>query len=189
MKKLILGFMALLAFMVTQAHALVITDIRTDTAIREGADGFSTDMIALGYDPLTDIVNSVRLFVRVHEIDDDSDTDTPDSDTREFVVFYTMLFGSRMEVHADVDNQSFEFVRSYLPSEDTCVIWGVFECDYDPIKTGLFSVGIAASTSNLWLDEARWELDITRSQVDEPSVLLLFLSALLPLVCFRSKRS
>jgi hypothetical protein len=188
MKKIIFCLSVLMTFISLQSHALLITDIRANTEIREGSDGFSTDMISLGYNPQTDIVNSVRLFVRVHEIVDDSDTDMPDSDSREFVIFYTMLFGARMQVYADVDNESFEFARSYSPNEDTCVIWGEFECDYDPVKMGLFGIGVAASTSNLWLDEARWELDITRTYLNEPSAPILFLSAILSLVFYRYRR-
>ncbi|WP_331351045.1 hypothetical protein [Cellvibrio sp. UBA7671] len=185
MKNIIFILPVLLTLISFQSHALIITDVRKDAAIREGYDGFSTDMIALGYNPQTDIVNSVRLFVRVHEIIDDSDIDMPGSDTSEFVIFYTMLFGARMHVYPDVDNESFEFVRDYFPGEDTCVIWGMFECDYDPVKTGQFGIGIAASTDNLWLDEARWELDITRTAIDEPSAPILFLSALLSLISCR----
>lgn len=185
MKNIIFCLSLLLTFISLQCHALIITDIRKDTAIREGHDSFSTDMIALGYNPQTDIVNSVRLFVRVHEIIDDSDIDMPGSDTSEFVIFYMMLFGARMHVYPDVDNESFEFARSYTPGEDTCVIWGIEECDYDPVKTGRFGIGVAASTNNLWLDEARWELDITRTSIDEPSAPILFLSAILLLTSCR----
>lgn len=188
MKKIICCLSVLLTFISFQSHALLITDIRTNTEIMEGYDGFSTDMISLGYNPQTDIVNSVRLFVRVHEIIDDSDIDMPGTDTSEFVVFYLMLFGERMRVFADVDNESFEFTRSYSPNEETCVIWGMEECDYDPIKTGQFGVGMAASTSNLWLDEARWELDVTRAQLNEPSVPVLFLLAILSLVSCRYRQ-
>jgi hypothetical protein len=188
MKKIIFCFCVLVTFISLQSHALLITDIRTNTELREGRDGFSTDMASLGYNPLTDIVNSVRLFVRVHEIDDDSATDTPDSDSREFVIFYAMLFGPRMQVYPDVDNDSFEFARYYSPGEDSCVIWGEFECDYDPVKTGRFSIGADVYTSNLWLDEARWELDITRTPLNEPSMPILLLSAILLLIFFRSQR-
>lgn len=188
MKITIFYLSVLLSCISLHAHAFLITDTRMDTAIREGTDGFSTDMVALGYNPRTDVVNSVRLLVRVHEIMDDSETDTPDSDSSEFVIFYTMLFGARMQVYPDVDNESFEFVRYYSPGEDTCVVWGEFECGYDPVKTGFFGISMAASTSNLWLDEARWELDITRTHVPEPSVLLLILSALLALMLCRFRQ-
>jgi hypothetical protein len=185
MKKIIFLLPVLLTLISLQSHALIITDVRKDTAIREGYDSFSTDMIALGYNPITDIVNSVRLYVRVHEIIDDSDTDMPGTDTSEFVIFYMMLFGARMHVYPDVDNESFEFVNSYSPNEETCVIWGMEGCDYDPVKTGWFGIGVAASTNNLWLDEARWELDITRTSIDEPSAPILFLAAILSLISCR----
>lgn len=188
MKKIIFCLSVLMTFISLQSHALIITDIRTNTAINEGYHGFSTDMVALGYNPQMDIVNGVRLFVRVHEIIDDSDIDMPGTDTSEFVVFYIMLFGERMRVFADVDNESFEFVNSYSPNEETCVIWGIEECDYDPIKTGQFGVGMAASTSNLWLDEARWELDITRTPLSEPSAAILFLLAILSLASCHFQR-
>lgn len=188
MRKIVFFFAVVVSSISFQSHALLITDTRTNIAIREGNDGFSTDMVSLGYNPHTDIVNSVRLSLRVHEIIDDSDIDTPESDSREFVIFYTMLFGERMQVFPDVDNESFEFVRHYYPDEDTCVIWGEFECGYDPIKTGFFGISMSASTNNLWLEEACWELDITRTHLNEPAAPLLFLSALILLVFRRFRQ-
>lgn len=177
-----------LAFMVFPAHALVITDRILDRKINSDYTTIATDMLALGYDPERDIVNSIRLTLRFSGIvEDDGLDEYGEVDLTKQVHFYTRLFGVRMWVHTNVENEVISFLETYLPGQDSCINWDWGGCTYDPLETGNFGILFWTSNENLWLDEALWELDITRQHVNEPAPFILSLLGGLALLISRRR--
>lgn len=190
MKLLKLYLLLMLSLFSLHSFALIITDSRYDFKLDEGQRGFSTDMLARGYDPLTDTVHSLDLLLVFREINDDGATENWEDGNTEFVIFYTMLFGPRMQVDADIDTGSYSFARSWAEGESTCLTWDETgeNCAWDPVAAGVFGIGVDVYTDNLWVTEATWKLDITRANLAEPSPVALLVLGLVLLIVLRCKQ-
>ena len=190
MKLIKLYLLLSLSLFSLHSYALVITDSRYDFKLEEGDRGFDTNMLERGYNPLTDTVNSLHLLLTFREIDDDGATEYWEDGNTEFVIFYTMLFGVRMEVNADIDTGSYSFAQSWGAGESTCLFWDYVNdvCEWDPVKSGIFGIGISVYTDNLWVTEATWTMDVTRAAVAESSPVVLFALGFLMLGILRRKK-
>ncbi len=173
-----------LLFLSLQSYALIITYSEKNFSIEPGNSGFSVNMLDYGYNPRTDIANNIKVFLSFREIVNNGDD--WDAGTWESVTFYGRLWGFRELTIPDVSTETIDFSAYWRPGEDTCVIWDVDACAYDPVKSGGFGISLWTWTTNLALDEVRWELDITRAKVNEPSAAILLI---LGLVCLRRLRS
>lgn len=168
------------------SHALVIVDSLKNAPLELGYTGFSTNMLELGYNPDTDIAHSIRVLLSFREIVDNGDD--WDAGTMESVIFHAMPWGYRELVYSDVSTETISFDVSWASGEDTCAIWLIDGCGYDPVKSGHFSIAMTNYSSNLMMDEVRWELDITRTQVNEPSAALLLMLGMTCLAILRRKK-
>lgn len=190
MKLLKLYLLLMLSLLSLHSFALIITDSHYDFKLYEGQREFSTNMLARGYDPTTDTVNSLDLLLVFREINDDGATEHWEDGNTEFVIFYTMLFGPRMRVNADIDTGSYSFSRSWAEGESTCLFWDETGevCEWNPVASGIFGIGVDVYTDNLWVTEATWKLDVTRANLAEPSAIGLFVLGLLLLAVLRCKQ-
>lgn len=181
-----IGFLLLSLFSL-HSYALTIIDSRYDFQLAQGDSVFGVNMLEHGYNPVTDTINSLDLLLALREVNDDDATENWDDGTTEFVVFYTILFGSRMTVEADVDTGSYTFGRSWASGESTCIFggYGGEPCEWDPIASGIFGLYVFAATDNLWVTEATWKMDFTRAFVAEPSPATLFVVGVLILGILR----
>ena len=98
-----------------------------------------------------------------------------------------MMWGYRELADGDVSTETITFSTSWQPGQDTFVMWGVDECEYDPVKSGAFGIGIWDASDNLAIDEVLWEFDFTGTSVSEPSTFLLFVIGLFGFVMARRK--
>lgn len=190
MKCLKLLFMLFVALFSLQTNAFVLIDIQRDIAV-EQYTSVQAHMTDHGFNPLTDRVTRIDLFLYFRELNDDSLTDRAGDETAEFVGFSKVLFGERFNYDADVDTGLTSFHAWFPPeSENTCLWLDEFDqCVYDPVKTGVMGIGLQTTPDTLWLDEVRWEVEVLRREVDEPASLLLFATALCALVWVRQKNS
>lgn len=169
------------------SQALLIVDSVKNVPLASGYTGFSTNMLELGYNPATDIAHSIRVLLSFREIVDNGDD--WDAGTTEFLIFHAMPWGYRELVYGDVSTQTITFSQSWAPGEDTCVIWGMDGCEYDPVKSGSFGIAMTNYSTNLTMDEVRWELDVTRAQVDEPPAVLLIMLGMACIAMLRRQKS
>jgi len=176
MKLLKLCFLWSMSIFSLHSYALTITDSRYDFQLPEGDSVFDVNMLEHGYNPLTDTIDSLNLSLVLREIVDDDATENWEDGTTEFVIFYTILFGARMTVEADVDTGFYTFGRSWAPGESTCIFGGYDgePCEWDPIGSGVFGLYVFSGTDNLWVTEATWTMDFTRAVVAESSPATLF---------------
>ncbi|WP_039917334.1 PEP-CTERM sorting domain-containing protein [Cellvibrio mixtus] len=176
----------ILCLLSLQSSALIIVDVVRDVPLETGYTGFSTNMREHGYNPNTDIAHSITLFLSFREIVDDGDD--WDAGTMEFLIFHAMPWGYRELVYADIDTETIAFGLSWAPGEDTCAIWDMDDnCTYDPVKSGNFGIAMTNYSTNLAMNEVRWELEVTRTAVSEPSMIILLLLSMLGLGNFCRK--
>lgn len=188
--KLRMFYFLLLSLCSLHSPAFTITDSRYDFKLPEGESVFGVDMLAHGFNPVTDTVDSLDLRLVFREIIDDDATENYDEGTLEFVVFHTILFGARMTVNPDVDTGLYTFANSWAPGESTCIFGGYDgePCEWDPIGSGVFGLYVSAYTDNLWVTEATWTMDVTRTSVLESSPAVLLALGLAVLGALRRKK-
>lgn len=189
MKWLKLKIVIFLALLSSQSYALFLVDIQKDIAV--GAfTTLSADMTVHGFNPKTDRLTKVNLFIYFRELNDDSLTDMPGDETSEFMGFTKILFGERFSWDPDIDTGLYTENTSFDPAiEYHCLWWDEnSNCVYDPVKTGLLFIGLQTAPDTLWVDEVRWEVEVLRKELDESSSLVLFLIGLLSLGWFRVQR-
>lgn len=186
--KLFLLFLMLLS---TKSYALLITDtIAFNNKLNE-RNSFNFDMIAQGYNPLTDAITLVTLTYDIKEIvEDPFEDDATMDDAREFIMIYDRFMFIR-DVFPDIDTGIFSSAMHWTRQEDCRYAnysnTGEEICSFHPDKDGLFYSFWDVYTDNLWLNSISLSIDVTRTSVDEPSSLLLF-AGLLSLLAFRSRK-
>lgn len=175
----------------TKSYALLITDtIAFNNKLNE-RNSFNFDMIAQGYNPLTDAITLVTLTYDIKEIvEDPFEDDATMDDAREFIMIYDRFMFIR-DVFPDIDTGIFNSAMHWTRQEDCRYAnysnTGEEICSFHPDKDGLFYSFWDVYTDNLWLNSISLSIDVTRTSVDEPSSLLLF-AGLLSLLAFRSRK-
>ncbi|PUA29491.1 MAG: hypothetical protein B0W54_02570 [Cellvibrio sp. 79] len=189
MKWLKLEVVIFLALLSSQTHALFLVDIQKDIAVGEFTT-LSADMTDHGFNPKTDRLLRVDLFIYFRELNDDSLTDMPGDETAEFMGFTKILFGQRFNWSADIDTGLYTEGTSFDPAnENNCAWWDEnFNCVYDPVKSGYLFIGLQTAPDTLWVDEVRWEVEVLRKDLDESSSLMLLAIGLFLLGAFRRQR-
>ena len=169
------------------SNALLIVDSIKNVPLEVGYTGFSTNMFDLGYNPATDVSHSIRLLLSFREIVDNGDD--WDLGTMESVIFHAMPWGYRELVYSDISTETISFGLDWELGEDHCTVWlPDGECGYDPSRSGRFSISMTNYSSNLIMDEVRWEFDVTRTLVSESSTAILLMLGLACLVISRRKK-
>ncbi len=189
MKWLKLKIMLFLALLSSQSSALFLVDIQKDIAVGEFTT-LSADMTIHGFNPKTDRLLNVDLFIYFRELNDDSLTDMPGDETAEFMGFTKILFGERFNWNPDIDTGLYTESTAFDPANEYhCLWWDEnFNCVYDPVKTGLLFIGLQTAPDTLWIDEVRWEVDVLRKELDESSSWMLLVIGLFSVGWFRRKR-
>lgn len=180
---------ALVLCVTFDANALLITDTyHADKQLFDNqAEGQVFDLTQAGYSPLTDSITHIKLTYDFIEIDPDEDTG--ESDSREFVIFSSWIFGWR-EVYADIDSGLTVFemdwqrneMCQYFSTDDEGTEYCALNLDLD----GRMNAYVTAYTNNLWLNSIQVEIEVDRTtEVPEPKPGLLLLLGLFVMACLR----
>lgn len=173
-----------------KSYALLITHAIPVNNQIAGSHSFTFDLVSQGYNPDTDSINLVIFSYDVKEIVEDPFEDTPDMEEREFVIIYDHFLYVR-GVIADMDTGSVS-ERVHWESGEGCLFSGYDSnneevCYFQPDKDGFFYSYWDVATENLWMNSISLTIDVTRSNVDEPSPLVLLSGALFLLILRREK--
>lgn len=165
----------------SKSYALLITHAIPVNNQIAGYHSFTFDLVNHGYNPDTDSINLVIFSYDVKEIVEDPFEDTPDMEEREFVIIHDHFLYVR-GVIADMDTGSISN-RVHWESGEGCLFSGYDEnneevCYFQPDKDGFFYSYWDVYTENLWMNSISLTIDVTRSNVDEPSPFVLLSGAL-----------
>lgn len=189
--KLLKIFLLILALLpASNSYALVITHLHNIDNQISGYQTFTFDLISQGYNPTTDVINWVVFSFDVKEIVEDPFEDTPaDMDEREFVTIYDRFLyvrGTFPDMDTGVVSE-----RLYWTPMDTCRFYTYIDdqeiCSFQPDQDGMFYSYWSVDTDNLWMNSISLSIEVTRTNLDEPSSLLLF-AWLVPLLIMRRRK-
>jgi hypothetical protein len=182
-----LKFFIALMLLSANSYALLITDTIAFDNKLETQNFFRFDLMEQGFNPATDTISIVTFAFDIKEIVEDPFEDGPTSpdEIREFMIIHDpfMFFrGVFYDVDTGVYSQS-----TYSVISEGCMRWGTSEsgeeiCVFNPGLDGRFYSSWEVYTDNLWLNSVSVTIDVTRQDVDEPSLLLLLTTLLLALI-------
>lgn len=179
MKFLKIAFFASL-FIASSANALILTDTHEFNAplVSGEPGGFRFNIAKHGYNHLTDTITNITLSFDLREIvETEEDFENPDDmSTWEFIIFYSWIFDGR-SIFADVDTGPLIFNSSWTKTYDcqySAYVDGDEICWDNLDLTGEMSSWFVPYTDNLWLGEARLDVEIARVTLPEPAAILLF---------------
>lgn len=179
----------IIIFVAFKANALLITDtyqVNQQLFDNQGA-GHVFDLTLAGYSPETDSITNIKLIYDFTEINPDEDT--PEDETREFVIFSSWIFGWR-EVYPDIDTESVVFEMNWIRS-DACQYSTVNDvgdeyCVLNLDTDGTMNAFVTAYTDNLWLNFIQVDIEVDRAtDVPEPNPAVLLILGLLVMALIR----
>ncbi|GGY75143.1 hypothetical protein GCM10011613_20810 [Cellvibrio zantedeschiae] len=163
----------------SSANALLLSDVREFNAplVSGRTAGFNFNLANQGYNHLTDTITNIKLSFNFREIvQTEEDLEHwEDMSTWEFIIFYSWIFDGRA-VYADIDTGPLTFESSWIKTY-TCqysdYVDGEEICRQNLDLSGEMSTWFVAYTDNLWLADARLDVEIDRVAVPEPSTFIL----------------
>jgi hypothetical protein len=170
------------------ANALLLSDVHEFNAplVSGQSAGFNFNIADHGYNHLTDTITDIKLsfdFREIVETEEDMEN-WEDMSAWEFVIFYSWIFDGR-DVYADIDTGSITFEASWNKTYE-CQYYDNVDgdeiCRHNLDLFGEMSSWLVPYTDNLWLGEARLDVEVTRASVPEPSSILLLALGLIGLV-------
>lgn len=180
MRHFLKSFLSVPLLIAFNANALLITDTYEVNQQIETA-GHIFDLKQVGYSPDTDSITNIKLIYDFVEINPDDDT--PEDDSREFVIFSSWIFGWR-DVHPDIDTGLTIFetgwerndMCQFATTNDELIDYCVFNIDL----YGNMNAYVTAYTDNLWLNSIKVEIQVDRQiTVPEPQHAPLLIIGLL----------
>lgn len=166
----------------SSANALLLTDVHeVNSQLVSGEQyGFIFNITDHGYNHLTDTITGINLSFDFREIVDTEENleDLDDIENWEFIIFYSRIFDGR-KVYADIDTGIITFSANWNGNRAyECQLYGYDDDDQEICRENLDLYGVMSSwvvpyTDNLWLGEARLDVEITRASIPEPASILL----------------
>lgn len=165
----------------SSANALLLSVVHEVNAqLVSGEEvGFIFNLVDQGYNRHTDTITGINLSFDFREIVDTEENleDLDDIENWEFIIFYSRIFEGR-KVYADIDTGIITF-SSHWNRPYECQLYGYDDDDQEICRENLDLYGVMGSwvvpyTDNLWLGEARLDVEITRASIPEPASILLF---------------
>lgn len=181
--------LVLTIFPFTKCYALLISHVLTVDNQLSYSQAFTFDLISQGYNPHTDIINFVTFSYDIKEIVEDPFEDTPDMDEREFVTIFDHFMYYRAII-PDMDTGIVSERMHWTPQEECRFDYevdGEYVCIFKPDQDGMFYSYWNTDSNNLWMNSISVTLDVTRTNLNEPSPLL-FIGGIIPLLILRLRR-
>lgn len=167
-------FVLLAFFLSAQSHALVISDIiYINKTLDLGWHTFDFDVTKRGYNHLTDTINFVELSYDFSKMVDEGD-DYEDPNTLESIQLNSYIFDGRNYIY-NLDPGIILQRLSWRKDESFCQKenYDTGECDLNLDLNGSARELLAVYNGNIWLGEVRFSVDVTRTNVPEPSSFIL----------------
>jgi hypothetical protein len=163
----------------TSANALLLTDTQEFNAQLVSGEpvGFLFNLTDHGYNHFTDTITNIKLSFDFREIVNTEENleDLNDMENWEFVIFYSWIFDGR-SIHADIDTGTTTF-ESTWSKDYACQYYNYVDgeeiCLQNLDLYGEMTSSLVPYTDNLWLGEARLDVEIIRTSLPEPTSILL----------------
>jgi hypothetical protein len=179
MKILKLIFITAFLGATSSANAFIMSDVHeiNRNLIQGEYVEFDFDLTGEGYNSLTDSITNIKVSLDLREIveTEENPEDAPGNDDWEFVIFYSWMFNGR-EYFLDVDTGTLTFETPWSKNYD-CQFYSVVDGDETCVQNldlyGNMPSSLFVGTNNLWLGEARLDVEINRTSIPEPSSIFL----------------
>jgi len=161
------------------SQALVITDvISVNKTLDVGSRVFDFDLTKHGYNHLTDSINSVELSYDFSKTIDDFD-DYDDPSTVETIQFNSYIFDGRTNYY-DINPEIITQRTSWRKDESYCQRenYNNGECELNLDLFGKAEEFLSVYNGKIWLGDVTFSVDVTRSEVPEPSAVILLMMGL-----------
>ncbi|RYY76405.1 MAG: PEP-CTERM sorting domain-containing protein [Gammaproteobacteria bacterium] len=177
-------FVGVLGILSLKSHAFVISDV---ISVNKTLDltwrSFEFDLTKQGYNHLTDTINFVELSYDFSKMIDETD-DFENYETLETIQLNSYIFDGRANYH-DINPGVLSQRVGWLKDDTYCQKenYDTGECEFNLDLNGTAREFLSVYSGNIYLSNVTFSVDVTRTEVPEPSsVLLLFVGLLTTLV-------
>jgi hypothetical protein len=187
MKKLRSLFLAAACFIPLTSHAVIISDvISVNKTLDIGSLIFDFDLTKHGYNNLTDSINFVELSYDFSKTVDEVD-DYDDPSTMETIQFNSYIFDGRTNYY-DINPEVITQRTSWNKDDTYCQRenYDNGECELNLDLFGNAEEFLSVYNGKIWLGDVKFSVDVTRTEVPEPSSSILLAMGLFAMFFMRA---
>ena len=167
--------LAVVCLLPLSSHALIISDvISVNKTLDVGWLDFKFDLTKHGYNHKTDTIKFVGLSYDFSKMIDESD-DFDDPSTLESIQLNSYIFDGRTNFY-DINPGIISSRLSWQKDESYCEKenYDTGECEFNLDLNGTAQEYLSAYSSNIFLGDVTFSVDVDRVDVPEPSPFILF---------------
>jgi hypothetical protein len=155
------------------SYATVISDVISFNKVLP-VDGYNLEfnIAEQGYNYLTDTINWVTISYDFTNMIDEFD-DIEDMSTLESLQINSYIFDGRTYFN-DINPGVYKVREAWNKNLNYCQLENDGVCELNLDKDGMAREILSIYSSNIWVGDVTFSVDVTRTEVPEPSTLILF---------------